>query len=780
MAGKWFDRVAKLMDGVGRGSRRADHPKSHEHRMLRLELLEARSLLSLTVPGFAVPQCVALMGADGVVPLGSASPQGYSPAQIRHAYGFDNIFFNGIAGDGTGTTIAIVDAYDAPNIASDLKQFDKQFGLPDPPSFTKVNQTGGSTMPAPASPSPQSWATEISLDVEWAHAIAPKANILLVEANTASYLDLFAAVDYARNAAGVVAVSMSWGGPEGSDQTTFDSFLTTPGNHAGVTFLVSTGDTGAPASYPATSPTVVAVGGTALHLNGQNNWSSESGWSGSGGGISKYESQPSYQNGVVTQSSTFRTNPDVSYDSDPSTGFSVYDSYDYSSSPWVVFGGTSAAAPQWAALISIADQGRILAGKGSLDGATQTLPMIYGLSNADFHDIVTGGSMGTPHYSATPGYDLVTGRGSPIADLVVRDLVGPSAPSPGPAISSIVIAEATPQNGVLSSTESGVITWALTPTSPVKSYSVMVDGNAISAVYGPYGPYGSSYYYSGVFKPSAGGTHTYAIQATDKAGGVSTTTGSFFVASSGPVISQVVVAEARPKDGVLNSNEQGVITWAVTSSYPIVNRSLKVDNVPATANFGPYGPFSGDYYYSGLFGTASAGTHAFTIRATDSKGATNVYNGIFTVAPSSNIKSNLAGSFAAMAAAQLRPMIAQSDRQLAATQTAQTGMEGYRVLPYAAGLTNDGSSDSHTPAPVDNAVPVQCVDLPAAVAYGMSQALDEAHSDLHGSTVLGGHSLFGDDALLPMPGDDLNLASDRTIDSQVVDRVFASVSDAAV
>src|SRR5262249_4027173 len=152
---------------------------------------------------------------------------------------------------------------------------------------------------------------------------------------------------------------------------------------------------------------------------------SETGWSGSGGGISTYEAQPSYQNGVVTQSTTRRTAPDVAYDADPNTGFSIYDSYNsrppYSGTygPWSKIGGTSAGAPQWAPLIAIADQGRALLHLDPLDGRSQTLPLLYGLSGVDYRDITSGTSTGTPHLSAGPGYDLVTGLGSPLANRIV-------------------------------------------------------------------------------------------------------------------------------------------------------------------------------------------------------------------------------------------------------------------------------------------------------------------------------------------------------------------------
>src|SRR5262249_10071894 len=142
---------------------------------------------SIDLQTFHVPYSPA---NDNLSPQLSSSPTGYTPGQVRHAYGFDQVTFNNgtVPADGTGTTIAIVDPFDDPKIANVLHQFDLAFGLADPPTFTKVNQSGGSIPPPPSSV----WSTEIALDVEWSHAIAPGANILLVEANNSSFANLFA------------------------------------------------------------------------------------------------------------------------------------------------------------------------------------------------------------------------------------------------------------------------------------------------------------------------------------------------------------------------------------------------------------------------------------------------------------------------------------------------------------------------------------------------------------------------------------------------------------
>jgi subtilase family serine protease len=182
-----------------------------------------------------------------------------------------------------------------------------------------------------------------------------------------------------------------------------------------VAFVASAGDDGAEALWPGTSPTVLSVGGTSLNLTNTGAYGSETAWSSSGGGLSSFEPEPSYQTGV--QSTGWRSVPDVAYNADPNTGVAVYDSVPQDGqSGWVQMGGTSAGAPQWAALIAIADQGSALSHRVGIDNAAAA---IYALPSSDFHDI-TQGSNGN---AATVGYDQVTGRGTPIANLVIGDLV---------------------------------------------------------------------------------------------------------------------------------------------------------------------------------------------------------------------------------------------------------------------------------------------------------------------------------------------------------------------
>jgi hypothetical protein len=241
-------------------------------RTVVFEQLEPRCVLSAQTSALMHPTFILHRSGNGSTPFAASSPTGLTPAQIRHAYGFDQITFGGVQGDGTGQTVAIIDAYDSPTILSDLQAFDANFGIPNPPSFTRVAQNGTTnypgTDPAGAGNANGTWEMETALDVEWAHALAPKANILLIEANSPSNSDLMtAAVGYARSLPGISVITMSFGQNEFSGESSFDSLFTTPSGHSGITFLAATGDNGQPSGYPAYSPNVVAVGGTTLNVD---------------------------------------------------------------------------------------------------------------------------------------------------------------------------------------------------------------------------------------------------------------------------------------------------------------------------------------------------------------------------------------------------------------------------------------------------------------------------------------------------------------------------------
>ena len=379
---------------------------------------------------------------------------GLTPAQVAAAYGLNAITFTGttVKGDGSGVTIALIEMYHDPNLASDLATFDQKYGLPTP-TLTVVNLAGTQTN--------SSWGEEESLDVEWAHAIAPGANILVVEAapgNTESQQlqNLMAAVQTASTTPGVAVVSMSWGFPEFSGETAYDKYFTTPG----ITYVAASGDSPG-VEYPAASPDVVAVGGTTLTLSSSGGYGSETAWDDSGGGYSQYEAEPAYQESVQTTGQ--RSTPDVAFDANPNTGVEIYFTpasggggwQTTQQGSWEEVGGTSLGTPAWAAIIAIADQGRA-AGPGSLDGSTQTLPALYAAPSSDFNTVAAasssfggGGGFGYGYgafwssslfgdsglgasattSSSSTGANTATGLGTPIGSALVPYFVAaPSRP----------------------------------------------------------------------------------------------------------------------------------------------------------------------------------------------------------------------------------------------------------------------------------------------------------------------------------------------------------------
>jgi subtilase family serine protease len=330
---------------------------------------------------------VTTKGKGDPTPLAGTTPYGLSPAQIKTAYNFPTANTAG-----AGKTVAIVDAYDNPAAESDLNVFSRQYGLPECTTangcFKKVSQTGTNKYPRKDA----GWALEIALDIQWAHAIAPGAKILLVEATSNSFANLLAAEDYAKTHAQYV--SNSWGSSEFSGETSYDARFA----QSGVSFFVSAGDNGTPAEYPSSSRNVISVGGTRLTGIGTPSFS-ETGWTDGGGGCSLYETAPAAQAAFSGYAQANcggkRATPDVSLDADPASGVSVYMSTSYQGQTgWYAVGGTSASSPMWA-------------GRSAVAGAVVDHAYVYG-NNITFRDI-TAGNNGAP---CLVGFDLCTGRGS--------------------------------------------------------------------------------------------------------------------------------------------------------------------------------------------------------------------------------------------------------------------------------------------------------------------------------------------------------------------------------
>lgn len=333
-------------------------------------------------------------------PMVTASPSGYGPAQFLAAYGL-----TGIAP--SDQIIAIVDAYDHPNILSDLNTYSDTFGIPklrtcvgsiassSVPCFQKVDQNGGQSYPKVNS----GWALEIALDVEIAHAICQNCKILLVEAYSSSYLNLMAAVDRAV-LMGATVISNSYGSGEFSGETAYDSHF----NHPGIAITFSSGDSGYGTSYPAASPYVTAVGGTSLYFSTTS--VTESAWNKAGSGCSIYEPKPYWQKDNLCSR---RTIADVSADANPNTGAAIFDSVPYGGhTGWFLVGGTSLSSP-------------IIAGTYALAGGVgagiwgNSLPYSQNPST-NLNDIVGGKNGrcgGTYLCKAVSGYDGPTGLGTP-------------------------------------------------------------------------------------------------------------------------------------------------------------------------------------------------------------------------------------------------------------------------------------------------------------------------------------------------------------------------------
>ena len=528
-----------------------------------LALTVASSLLADTVhvggpprPGHARPPLHI-----NLTPSVSTS---YTPAQIRHAYGFDQL-----AASGANQKIAIVDAYGNAHIQSDLDTFCSQFGL----SSTTVQILGNNTG------SDAGWALETALDVEWAHAIAPGATIILAVAASNGSGDLLNAVDAAVNA-GATVVSMSWGGPEFSGMSSYDNHF----NRPNVTFTASSGDNGAGVEWPAVSPYVIGVGGTSLYLDANGNRSSETAWSGSGGGISSYNTEPAYQTGW--QTSNRRGVPDVSYLADPNTGVLVYDS---ANGGWFVVGGTSAGAPQWAALIALANDLRAKNGSATLTSANSVLyPLAQGSSTAPytvnaayFFDVSQGNNGG---YNAGQTYDYVTGLGSPVAAALVPALA-PSSQTPDFSLS------ASPGSATVSAGTSASYTVSVAASGGFSStVSLSVSGlpTGATAAFTPQSLTGSGNSGLSISTSSSTPAGTYTLTITGQGGVLTHTT----------TVALTIQAAATPGFSIGVSPGSSNIKAGNSTSYTVTTTgtggfsssvSLSVSGLPggASATFTP-------------------------------------------------------------------------------------------------------------------------------------------------------------------------------------------------
>ncbi|HUC59490.1 MAG TPA: putative Ig domain-containing protein [Streptosporangiaceae bacterium] len=326
------------------------------------------------------------------------SGDGYGPSSLQSAYALPS------STAGSGETVAVVDAYNDPDIVSDLATYRSDWGLPacGTGCFSVVNQNGAAS-PLPSNAGSNGWDVEESLDVDMVSAICPLCHIILVEVNSASTANLGTGVNTAVSL-GADFVSNSYGGSESSSDNTYDTDYY---NHPGVAVTASAGDDGYGVSYPAASPDVTSVGGTSLSTASNSRgwtetvWGSSSGGEGTGSGCSADSSKPSWQTDTGCSK---RTDNDVSADANPNTGLAVYDSY--SEGGWLEVGGTSASSPMIAATFALAGT-----------PASGTYPSSYLYAHtSDFFDVTSGANGScSPAYlcTAETGYDGPTGLGTP-------------------------------------------------------------------------------------------------------------------------------------------------------------------------------------------------------------------------------------------------------------------------------------------------------------------------------------------------------------------------------
>ena len=478
------------IDADGRGASASQAP----HRFAIDATAAGLSTAGLTPERLAGALRERVASASATKPAAAAiNAAVYTPAQIRAAYGLPalpttaSLSAADAAGFGAGQTIYIIDAYDHPNAFADLAKFSAKFGLPACASvaltatstlplakaastcaFSVAHTNSGAKLLAAAPAYNADWIVEIGLDVQWAHAIAPLARIVLIEVADANTNSLLGGIALA-NKMGPGVVSMSFGAVEGSWVKAGDSSFAT----AGMTYVAAAGDDGAQVLWPAVSPSVLAVGGTSLQWSGSGS-RYEAAWASSGGGVSAVESLPAWQSGVKVAgagAATMRTVSDVAFNANPATGqYVALTAQGSTTTTWNSYGGTSIGTPQWAGLVAVANARRVAASKALLgDFHNAIYKTIAGSATnyaAAFNDVVDGTDGACATCVAGTGYDAVTGWGTPNAmallNLLVADTTTTTTSSPAP----VAVAPTVP-GGTLSAQTSTVLSASLNITAPL-------------------------------------------------------------------------------------------------------------------------------------------------------------------------------------------------------------------------------------------------------------------------------------------------------------------------
>jgi hypothetical protein len=530
-----------------------------------------------TAPGYAT--CLALHDTALAAAVSPSTPEpgSYGPADLQSAYGLAAAS----AAQGSGETVAIVDAYNDPDAQADLNNYRSNYGLPAT-TITVLNEEGAAS-PLPPDAGTNGWDIEESLDLDMVSAICPHCHIDLLEADSNNLADLGTAAQTAAGLSGVIAVSNSYGGTEFTGETGDDADY----DHPGVAVTVSTGDSGYGVEYPAASPWVTAVGGTSLTPDSSvaRGWA-ESVWGdgtegtdgdGAGSGCSAYEPMSSWQGTASDPLCANRTVADVAADADPATGICLYDSY--SLAGWSCgWGGTSEASPIIAATYALAGT-----------PAADSYPASYPYTHPTFlHDVLTGsnGDCGTYLCNGGHGYNGPTGMGTPEglrAFMATDDTVAVTSPgaqsgTQGKAITPLTISASDSESFPLSYRASG-----------------LPPGLAISA--------------AGIIKgtPSKGGTASVTVTATSD-------TGAFHSVSFTWAIKADKLTITNPGKQTHKAGQKVSLRVHASSSTGSTVRFTTASKLPPGLHLNPYGLISGKL--------TKAGTYVCTVRAHDAAGTT--------------------------------------------------------------------------------------------------------------------------------------------------------------
>jgi hypothetical protein len=613
-------------DGAGRSAAQA--PRSQAVPAVQATW----STRGLTADAIEAGQRARILSADdgraGIQAAGTTVTT-YTPAQVRAAYGLPALpaSFGGLSAAqaaqyGAGQTIFIVNARHNPNVATELAAFNAKFGLPGCSTRTLgtatalplasagascelvvayANASGGLNASAPAYDA--GWATEIALDVQWAHATAPLARLVLIEATDPSLTALLGGVKLA-NAMGPGVVSMSFGATEGSYTASVDAAFTGREMH----YLAATGDAGTQVSWPAVSPNVLGVGGTRLTYGGSG-VRSEAAWSLSGGGVSATTALPAYQTAAVPGLAGIarRAVSDVAFNADPNTGqYTAVMSPGSATVQWISAGGTSLATPQWAGLVAIGRALRLQAGKGALGslhgllyGQFASVPSVYATT---FADIVAGANGSCNGCTARTGFDLPTGLGTPNATPLLAAMAGVSLEPTAPVVSAPAVVGTAGQALSFSVATSAANPVSYTLSGAPAGMTISADGT--------------------VNWPSpVAGSYAVTVTATDTRTGLKGQTTVSVSIAAAPSGGLAIAAPAV--NGVAGKALSGSITVTAPGANSV---SLSITGVPAGMSFSSRG-----LMFSWTWASPVVGNVTLAITARDSLGRTTTAQQTVTV-----------------------------------------------------------------------------------------------------------------------------------------------------